>query len=297
MINHKGLNALEFYVEYSEVEKCKGYLSGIKWENGYQCKKCNHLGSQIRKDYSRTCNKCSHTESPTANTLFHRLRFGLNKAFIICFEMSTTTKSLSAKYMAERVGISEYTARMFMHKVREAMKPSKSHPMKGRVEADEFTVGGKEQGKIGRSYDAKKKKAAVALELTPDNKVKRMYIKQIDNFSAKELRLLFDDHISMDADITTDLWRGYAPLKEEYNIEQIPSDSGKNFKILHTMIHKVKTWIRTTYSYVSTFHINRYFDEFTFRLNRSQSRENIFHNLINRMVNSQNIEHSQLVCS
>lgn len=59
--------------------------------------------------------------------------------------------------MAERVGVSEYTARMFMHKVREAMKSSKRYPMNGRVEADEFTVGGKEEGKVGRSYDVKKK--------------------------------------------------------------------------------------------------------------------------------------------
>ena len=297
MINHKGLNALEFYAAFSQEEKCRKYLAEIKWGNGYQCSKCKHKACQRRKDYSRTCNKCSYTESPSANTLFHRVRFGLNKAFIICFEMSTTTKSLSAKYMAERVGVSEYTARMFMHKVREAMKSSKSHPMKGRVEADEFTVGGKEEGKVGRSYQVKKKKAAVAIELTPDNKVKRMYINRIDNFSAKELRLLFEDHISLDADVTTDLWRGYGPLTKDYNIEQIPSNSGKNFKILHTMIHKVKTWIRTTYSYVSAFHINRYFDEFTFRLNRSRSRDNIFHNLITRMVKSENIQHSELVCS
>lgn len=123
-----------------------------------------------------------------------------------------------------------------------------------------------------------------------------MYIKQIDNFSAKELRVLFDEHISKDAEVTTDLWRGYGPLTAEFNIEQIPSDSGKNFKILHTMIHKVKTWIRTTYSYVSPFQINRYFDEFTYRLNRSQARENIFHNLITRMVKSDKVYHSLLVC-
>ena len=297
MINHKGLNALEFYAAFSEEENCKKYLSNTKWKDGYVCYKCNHTASQIRKNYSRTCNKCSYTESPTAHTMFHKLKFGLHKAFIICFEMSTTTKSLSAKYMVERVGISEYSARMFMHKVREAMKSSNSEPMKGRVETDEFTVGGKEEGKVGRSYDVKKKKAAIALELTPDNKVKRMYMNQVDNFSAKELSRLFDNHISKDAEVTTDLWRGYGPLKKEYNIEQIPSDSGKNFKILHTMIHQVKTWIRTTYSYVSSFHINRYFDEFTYRLNRSQSRESIFHNLITRMVKADKISHTELVCS
>jgi hypothetical protein len=297
MIKFEGLNALEFYAEFSEPIKCKEYLAQIKWAEGYKCVKCGHNAAQVRKDHSRTCNKCSHIESASANTLFHRVKFGLHKAFIICFEMSTTTKSLSAKYMAERVGVTEYTARMFMHKVRESMKSSKSQPMVEQVEVDEFVVGGTEEGKVGRSYDSKKKKAITALELTPEGKVKRMYIKQIGNFSAKELLPMFEDHISKEADIITDLWRGYRPIAKDYNIEQIPSDSGKNFQILHTMIHKVKTWIRTTYSYVSTFHINRYFDEFCFRLNRSQTRNSIFHNLVKRMVQAPKINHTQLVCS
>jgi transposase len=45
--------------------------------------------------------------------------------------MSTTTKSLSASYVAARFGVTEKTARLFMHKVREAMKSSENHTMNG----------------------------------------------------------------------------------------------------------------------------------------------------------------------
>ena len=38
--------------------------------------------------------------------------------------------------------------------------------MKKFIHVYEFTVGGKEKGKQGRSYDAKKKKEVIALELT-----------------------------------------------------------------------------------------------------------------------------------
>ena len=58
-----------------------------------------------RNNFSRTCNKCSDTESPTANTIFHRVRFAVRKAFFICFEMATTTKSLSATQMRVRYGM------------------------------------------------------------------------------------------------------------------------------------------------------------------------------------------------
>ncbi len=269
----QGQNLLEFIEHFKTDSNCKEYLANIKWANGFECLKCKNKTSQVRKNFSRTCNKCSHTETASANTLFHKVKFGLRKAFFICFEMSSTTKSLSASYMGVRFGVTEKTARLFMHKVREAMKSSENHPMKGRVHIDEFVIGGKEKAKIGRSYDSKKKKVVTAVELTDKGKIKRMFALKIANFSSKELKKLFDKHIDPTASITTDLWRGYLPLFKDYNISQIESNRGKNFMALHTMIHQVKSWIRTTYSWVSDFNINRYLDEFCYRLNRSQSKK------------------------
>lgn len=292
----KGQNLIEFAERFSTDEKCKEYLANIKWKDGFSCVKCNHTASQIRKDYSRTCNKCSHTETASANTLFHKVKFGLRKAFFMCFEMSTSTKGLSANYMGVRFGVTEKTARIFMHKVREAMKSSENHPMDGKIHIDEFVVGGKEEGKVGRSYDSKKKKAVCAVELTDRGKIKRMYALGIDNFSSKELGKIFVKHINQQGIITTDLWKGYRPLSKQYNITQIESNNGVNFKALHTMIHQVKSWLRTTFSWVSDFHIDRYFSEFCYRLNRSQSKQNIFNNLIVRMVNADKIYQDQIIC-
>jgi transposase-like protein len=293
----KGRNLLEFAEQFKADKNCKEYLARMKWEGGFSCRRCSNKTYQIRCDFSRTCNRCSHTESVTANTLFHKVKFGIRKAFFICFEMSTSTKSLSASYMGVRYGVTEKTARLFMHKVREAMKSSEHYPMDGNVEVDEFVVGGKEKGKVGRSYDVKKKKAVCAVEYTDEGKVKRMYAMTIDNYSAKELQLLFDKHISKTAEVLTDKWKGYRPLQDKYNIEQIESNGGLNFQKLHTMIHQIKSWIRTTYSWVSPFHINRYFDEFCYRLNRSQSKASIFNNLITRMVLAPKMCQQKLICS
>jgi len=293
----KGQNLLEFAERFKTDEDCKKYLSEIKWESGYKCRKCGHTKYQERKNHSRTCNYCSDTESPTANTLFHKVKFGLRKAFFMCFEMATTTKSLSASQMSVRYGVRESTARLFMHKVREAMKSSEKHPMDGIVHIDEFVVGGKEKEKQGRSYDSKKKKSVCALELTEDGKVKRFYILKIKDFSSKSLRTIFEKHVSIKADVTTDEWKGYKPIMKDYKIDQIPSNNGTNFKALHTMIHQVKSWLRTTYSWVSEKNIERYFNEFCYRINRSQYKESIFNNLIRRMVVADNITHDQLVCT
>jgi len=293
----RGQNLLEFSACFKTDEDCKEYLANKKWADGYKCLKCGHKKSQIRVDFGRCCNICSHIESASSGTLFHKVKFGLRKAFFICFEMSSSTKSLSASYMGVRFGVTEKTARLFMHKVREAMKSSENHPMKGKVEVDEFVLGGHEKGKVGRSYDAKKKKAVCAVEYTDEGKVKRMYSLSIDNFSATELKKIFDKHIDKQAQVTTDKWKGYNPLKKDYTITQIESDHGMNFKKLHTMIHQIKSWIRTTYSWVSPEHINRYFDEFCYRINRSRSKNTIFDNIISKMVKADKISQSQIMGS
>lgn len=293
----KGQNLLEFSDRFKTDLDCKEYLSGIKWRDSFKCVKCNHGRAQIRKDYSRTCNICGHTESSTANTLFHKVKFGIRKAFFICFEMSTSTKGLSASYMGVRYGVTEKTARLFMLKVREAMESSRNHPMDGVVHVDEFVIGGKEKGKIGRSYDAKKKKAVTAVQLTEDGKVKRMYAMRIEDFSARSLQYIFINNISRKAQVTTDKWKGYRPIAKAYDITQIESNNGLNFKALHTMIHQIKSWIRTTYSWVSDFNINRYFNEFCFRVNRSQNKATIFNNLITKMVDRDKMYHEKLICS
>jgi len=45
-----------------------------------------------------------------------------------------------------------------MQKVRETMASSGNVPMDGEVHVDEFVLGGKDEGKTGRSYNGKKKK-------------------------------------------------------------------------------------------------------------------------------------------
>ena len=293
----KGQNLLEFSDRFKTDQECKKYLAEIKWKGGFGCLRCGHNKCQIRKDFSRTCNICSHQESATANTLFHKVKFGVRKAFFITFEMGTSTKSLSASYMGVRYGVTEKTARLWMHKVREAMESSGNHPMQGNVHVDEFVLGGREKEQIGRSYKAKRKKAITAVELTDDGKVKRMYAMRINDFSARSLQYIFINNISRDANITTDNWRGYRPIAKAYNITQIDSNGGLNFKALHTMIYQIKSWIRTTYSWVSDFNINRYFNEFCFRINRSQSKATIFNNLITKMVEKGKVHQNQIICN
>lgn len=291
----KGENILDFGDSFENDDDCKAYLADLKWQDGFKCRKCGHEKGCMKKGYKYQCYNCNYVESSTAGTLFHRVRFGLRKAFFIVFEMVNTTKGMSSVQMGKRYGIRQPTAWTFMHKVRKAMESSKKHPMEGLVHVDEFVVGGIEEKKPGRSYKTNKTKAVVAVELTGKHRIKRVYVKAIDDYSAKSLTPIFEQHIGDKAHVVTDKWTGYMPLTGTYDIEQIPSDKGRNFKKLHLMIHKIKTWMRTIPTHANKAHIESYFDEYSYRLNRSQHKETIFHNVVKRMITSPPFPYSKLI--
>lgn len=83
------------------------------------------------------------------------------------------------------MGVTEKTARLWMHEVGEAMESSRNSPMDGNLHIDEFLLGGREKDKVGTSYKAKKKKAVIAVELIKEGKVKPMYAIRIEDFLGK----------------------------------------------------------------------------------------------------------------
>ena len=54
--------------------------------------------------------------------------------------------------------------------------------------------------------------------------------------------------------------------------------------------------LRGIYSWVSEFNIDRYLAEYSFRINRSQSKETIFNNLIKRLIERKPIFQPLLIC-
>lgn len=284
MVQFEGQNIIDFLKAFPNDDSCKRYLADLKWKDGFQCSKCGHNSGHQRKDHSYFCYRCDHVESPTSGTLFHKVKFGIHKAFCIAFEMSASSKGISSIQMGKRYGIRQGTAWYFMQKVRKAMESSQKWPLSKLVHVDEFVVGGQEEGKQGRSYNTKKTKVIAGVELNEKRGVKRAYAQVIDDYSCKSFTPFFEQHISKDATIVTDKWRGYTPLIKDYNIEQIPSNKGKDFKELHLVIHQIKSWIRTIPTHTSKYHMKKYLDEFSFRLNRSQFKQSIFHKTIERMV-------------
>lgn len=280
-----GVNSITFNRQFKNDNDCYEYLSLVKWEDGYICRKCgNDKYYNGKKPFSRRCLKCKYDESPTVNTMFEKLKFSILIAFHIVFKISTKKKGMSSLELSSEFELRQKTCWSFKQKVQEAMKSTLRSPLTRVVNADEFVIGGPEEGKKGRSK-GDKKLIVLAIEILEDG-VGRAYAEVIENSSAKELGGFLKKYVSKDAKIVTDKWRGYTPLKKEFlKLEQISSDDGKNFKQLHIHIMNIKGWLRGIHHHCSKKHMQKYLDEYHFRYNRRSNMGTIFDVLVRKMVN------------
>jgi hypothetical protein len=278
----EGINIINFAERFTTDEKCHEYLANIKWDMDYKCAKCGHRKYFAGKQpHGRCCSKCHYDESATAHTLFHKLKFPLRKAFYIVFLVVTGKKGISTHELSRKLSLRQKTCWLFKHKVMEAMKSAGKSLLDGEVEVDEFFVGGPEEGKRGRSQ-GKKRQVVLAIKVDPFG-IHRSYAKVVPRADSIELEAFFDTYISKSAQVRTDKWTGYLPLKNDYRgIVQEKSEKGKTFPFMHRQIMMIKAWLRGIHHQCK--HLQAYLDEFNYRFNHLRNMDAIFHNLIVRMM-------------
>ncbi len=283
-ITFAGVNSIMFHQRFKTDDDCLEYLSGVKWENGFRCKRCNNDKYCVgKKPFNRRCTKCRYEESPTSGTMFDKVKFPILKAFHIAFKISTKKKGMSSIELSNEFGLRQKTCWEFKWKLQQAMASSLQYPLTGTVHVDECYIGGPEEQKRGRSK-GDKKLVVIVLEII-DGGVGRAYAEVIEHSSAKELGAFLRKYVSKDAKVISDEWLGYTPLKAEFTkLEQVTSDDGKNFKDIHIHIMNIKSWLRGIHHHCSKERIQGYLDEYHFRFNRRQKMGAIFDTLIKRMV-------------
>lgn len=121
------------FQEFSEIfpdkESCYKHLAEVKWAKGYSCSKCgNTKYYEFSELYARRCTKCRYVESATANTIFEKVKFPINKAFYLVFLVYSNKGKLTAAEISQILSLREKTCLKFKKKVEEAIssKPKKS---------------------------------------------------------------------------------------------------------------------------------------------------------------------------
>jgi len=282
---YQSLSIFEIQQKFPNEDACMRFLAEKKWSAGYQCRKCGHAHyCNATRTHDRQCSSCNYIESPTAGTVFHKVKFPLVKAFYIVYYLSTSKKGIASTELSRKLELRQKTCWLFKRKVMEAMKSSGRYPMEGTVEVDEFVVGGQETGVKGRK-NKKKQLVVVAVERKGKG-ASRMYAKVIPSAGSKQLKPFMQAHIKPNASIRTDGWAGYAPLRKDFKklVQEKSGTKGQNFALLHRVIMGFKGWLRGIHHHAN--HLQAYLDEYCFRFNRSFMKEGAFENLLDRTVST-----------
>ena len=290
-----------FMKEFRDSRSCHAYLSDEKWARGFSCRKCGHEASvKGKKTFHRRCQKCLYDESPTAHTIFHKLKFPIEHAFAMVYLLSTMRKGVSSCELARQFGVHQETAWFFKRKVQRALNSFPRAKLKENVEADETFIGGFEPGKPGRSK-GNKQLVQVCIEVEyPTHGKRRGKIKNADarvlkDASSNSIEEALDHMVHEKAVITTDGWRGYQKATDGkwHNIEY--SEDGANFRELHWYIFTLKNWIRGIHHKISGAHLQSYLDEFNYRFNRRNHSTQCPSSVLSRMALLPKCPYSQLV--
>lgn len=297
MKTKRGLSRKEFDMKFGTNQQCITFLHDQKWNQGFVCRTCHHDQFRVgKKRLFKRCLRCGKEESPTAHTLFHKVKFDLYKAFGMIYDILTSKKGANTIWLAERYEVSQNTAWLFKRKVQYYLASSKNHPLREMVHVDEFEIGTPKTGEQGRSVSQTKKRVVIATEILENGKMGNAYAQIINDFSSKSLIKIFNDHIDKDARIKTDKWTGYRPIKEFFKgLTQEISDAGKNFPEIHIQIRNFKNWLRGTHSFCTEHTLQDYINEYFYRFNRRNNRNTIVDNaLINRFLRIKPPTYSQI---
>jgi len=136
-IFREGLTEEELKLLFESDEACLGFLAGLKWSDGFTCRKCGNTNSCPGKTpHSRRCTKCKSEESATTGTIFHNCKFPISKAFYIAFHVCKGKEEISTYEYARRLSLRQMTCWNFKNKMVAALSqmPSLTENEKSAIE-------------------------------------------------------------------------------------------------------------------------------------------------------------------
>lgn len=251
----KGVKVQDFLKSFKTEMKCQQYLFDIKWEKGFECRKCGHKEYwKGRTEFHARCIRCDYDESLTANTYFHKIQISLQMAFWMVYEIAVLKKGLSTEDLAKVNGIDQRTAWRFKNKVQEAMQTwllsnleIKENEKNSRIDGLILTHREEDLNGLQRTN--------LTIEKYRSKFAKRKYttLKSSVQFpdAIDPCHLIFGKYVDYGKDIRA--W---------------------NFK----------GWLTGTHHHCSEKYLDLYMDEFSFKMNHSHRQEYIWHTVIVAMM-------------
>src|SRR5260221_5580595 len=160
-------SVIEFLRDFPDDAACLWHL----WRTRYapdgehaHCPRCDcrrvfkrYETKQQRQSW--TCTACGLHVHPTAGTILHRSSTSLRLWFHAMYLMTSTRCGISAKQLERELGVHYKTAWRMFNTIRNELMKGDEWPLKGEVEVDETSWGGRPRRKMNYSEASKHREA------------------------------------------------------------------------------------------------------------------------------------------
>jgi transposase-like protein len=185
----------------------------------------------------------------------------------------TSRKGISSMQLAKEIGITQKSAWFVLQRLREACGNDPT-VLLGIIEVDETYIGGKEKSK----HESKKQrlgrgsvgKTAVIGMRERGGRVKAM---TIPNTTANTLQSAILDNVAAGSEIQTDEHSGYQGIEDHFYHDMVNHAGGEygrpgvSTNGIESVWAVLKRGLHGVYHHASPKHLDRYVQEFAFRLN------------------------------
>ena len=269
---------IEFDLRFSNPTACYDYLFAIKWPSGFICKKCQNGNFWISEKHLYICTKCNCQHSLIAGTIMESTKKPITYWFKAMWWFTTRKSGVNAVNLKELLGLGSYqTAWCWLQKLRRCTIRQDREKLSGRVEVDEFVIGGQRSGKRGRGAEDKIIVAAAVERCDVEKKIGRIRLHVLLDYSAFSLETFINTNIEPGSTVVTDGWASYPPIiKDQHHVrvnQSKPDYKKERLHGVHLVASLVKRLIRGTFQgRFEPKYLQNILDEYVFRFNRRKSK-------------------------
>jgi hypothetical protein len=283
------LSKKQFKRQFLSEMHCYNYLIKNKWPNGFVCRRCRNTSFYKGKsEFHRRCKACRYDESPTANTLFHKLKFPVSKAFSIVYELLKREDGMSSCELARTYSLQQSTTWLFKRKVIQAMTRLHTSAYWVSLEDDRLKPRGMNLSKILLAEAAIG--TGVDLEVYPRlHPFKGHYFIESVKFRA------FPQAIESNPNNVYGQKRIHSKAKGNAWMFSLVNVFEENVQMKIDYLHGLSSWIRNTHRHVSPKHLFFYCSEYAYRFFSIRKKSKGFPRLIQAIILHPKLEYKQLV--
>ena len=275
------ISVFDFFQMFPDADSAQKYIEMVRWGGNVCCPHCD--GDRVtklkRKGYY-LCNDCRDKFTVRTGTVFQRSHIPLNKWLYAIYVLETSRKGISSVQLAKEVGITQKSAWFMLHRLREACDVEVA-PLNGEVEIDETWIGGR---KSRMHYERKKKLppgpygGKVPVLGLRERETGRVIAYPIENTGIETLSANVLANAEEGLTVYTDDHQGYNWLNTWYDHRSV-NHTGWQFADGDTTTNRIESiWAvlkrgyKGVYHYMSPKHLERYVNEFVFRLNAGDDK-------------------------